>query len=789
LARKKPFPGVWALSGAGHEDIPCPVPGTVAEALSQAGVNDPETVPGAESASRFDPSARVAESRLSWAGRYSWVLTTELTLEDCPAERHYLEIEGLFGFGALFVDGTKVTLFDHTGGEQPAGENLRAEITGHIAAGQEKLTVSICFTARQLNAGPDTALPGIRGGVWLHSVNRLLISRFCARSGEGHPTMTATGRATVFEPGKYTFCYALAYGNKTLGERLFEQELNREHTDFAHTLHIADAANWTPGADNALYHIKLTVLWGSLGCDLIHKKTGLIRIGSQRVWPKFPPCLWAVNRKPVQLRGTTWAAPAWHPCRMDWVRDQLTALLGAGIQCLYVPAQQEDVFYDLCDSMGMLVWQGLPADETGARAAVLRLMHRPCVAQWALPAEGLKTVRAEEAAQISLADTVAEILTALGDDRPFVGVTPGEPIPYPEWKDLGQRQCYNVEGPVSYIGPEVMPRYANDDDALFRITRFVALCAPEKLRDASGEPLPWPREGRAKPEHSESPIQYELPGAAQWFGHGTADTPGRTSLLSRYLQAEALRYLAERARNRSAVGFFSGSAGRTSFEYASDAILEADGTRRPAYYALRDAYMPVRPCLIMDRTAYWVGTRLDVGVHLLVSPEAAEPATKRTVTAALYNQSGSVLAEDIWTVSCQTGQAGRMSAALPDEPCAVLLRLEVYRDGELQARNDTVFCVGMHALQEALAQTTETTLTLNGESLTNTGGVLALGVSCGCYSRRELPAWGALLPGESLTVCADAEIESLNARLVRVPGIPQAPHHAASPSAEPGEGR
>jgi len=774
LARRKPLPQQWTFSGAGHENIPCAVPCTVAEAVCRAGIEDPEAGAGPAAHGRPGPASRVDEARYLWVAQHSWVFAAELPLDECLAERHFVEVEGLFGYGALHVNGTAVAHFNGT-----TGETLRAEVTSHIDPGQETLAVSVHFAAEPFETRPGDIPPGIRGRVWLHSVNRLLVTRFCVRPDRVRTALIAAGRALPYAPGKYVFCYALSHGEHPLGVRRFEQELGGEEAEFAHELSVADAVDWTPGRPNALYHVKLTVLWGPLGCDLAHQRVGFMRVNSQRAWPKFPPCLWAVNRKPVQLRGTVWPAPAWHPCRPDWVRDQIAALLEANIQCLYVAAPQEDAFYDLCDRMGMLVWQGVPNDEAVVRATARRLMHRPCLAQWALPAEGFDLAGGGEAGadaphlQAEAEANIGKTLAAMGDDRPFVGITPGGPIPYPEWKDLGQRQCYNVAGPREYLGPEFMPRYANDDDALLRTTRLTALCAPEKLRELSGRPLPWPRSGPEWAAYGGPLTCLEQREAAHWFGKDMAHglTMERASLLSRYLQAEALRYLAERTRSRGVAGFFAGSAGQASESYTSDAILESDlesaGARRPAYYALRDAYAPLHPCLIVDRTANWAGTWLDVGVQLLVSPEAAHPASKRTVTATLYDQAGYSLAEEIWETPCQTGVLGRMAARLPDDPCTVLLRLEVYDGGRSQARTDTVFCVGLRTLQGALACAPETTLTFEGAELANTGGFLALGVSCGHLARPELPAWGAMLPGERLPVRAGAAVESLNAKVVR----------------------
>ncbi|MCL2810719.1 MAG: hypothetical protein FWD25_02395 [Clostridia bacterium] len=758
MARRKPFPQMWALSGAGCVDVSCPVPGSVAEAVSLAGIQNPDAEPEPEA--KPNPASRVDETRYTWITQHSWALTAELLLDECVAERHYIEIEGLFGYGALHVNTTPVAHFNCT-----AGETLRADITSHVVPGQEKLTVTVHFAAEPFETRLGAILPGIRGGVWLHGVNRLLIAQFGVRPDHVQTSLITVGRVLPYASGTYTFCYALSHGEQPLGLRLFEQELGEEETEFAHELNVADAVDWTPGSPNALYHVKLTVLWGHLGCDLAHQRVGFMRVNSQRAWPKFPPCLWAVNRKPVQLRGVAWVAPIWHPSKPDWVRGQIAALLESGIQCLYVAAPQEEIFYDLCDHLGMLVWQGLPIDGAMVKATARRLMHRPCVAQWALPAEVLEGADPEQAEA-----NMGEVLAALGDDRPFVGITPGGPIPYPEWKELGQRQCYNVAGPLGYLGPEFMPRYANDDDALLRSTGLAALSAPEKLYG-----LPWPRGGPLWETQGGPLTCLELPEAPLWFGRGVADSLDRTALLSRYLQAEGLRYLAQRTRGRGVAGFFAGSAGQVNEGYASDAILERDlesvGARRPAYYALRDAYAPLHPCLIVDRTANWVRTWLDVGVQLLVSPEATRPASKRTVTATLYDQAGFSLAEEIWEVPCQTGMLGRMAAQLPDDPGAVLLRLEVYNGGQSEARTDTVFCVGLRSLQEALTHAPQTTLWLDGEALANTGSHLALGVSCGHFARPELPAWGAMLPGERLPVGLGAAVECLNAKITVTEGV------------------
>ncbi len=761
MARRKPFPSQWTLSGAGHEEVPCAVPGTVAEAMQAADIGDPALGGEARPLPRKNPACRVEEERFGWVGHRPWLLKTTVPLEGFWAERTYIEIRGLCGSGSLHIGEVAVARF-----ERMQGETLYAEITAHIEPVQEELPVSIRFTAAPEQGGLQAALPGIRDGVWLRGVNRLLVTRLCVRANRPQAELIATCRVTPFLPGKYTFSYALACGDTAIGVRSFEEELGAEATVLTHALRLTDASDWVPGSPSPLYSVKLVVLWQNVGCDIAYQQAGMLQVESSKVWANFPACAWGINGKPVHLRGTVWAASAWYPYAPEWMQAQLRALLEARIQCLYVPEPQEERFYDACDQLGMLVWQALPDDPLRAMEVAMRLAHRTCVIQWGLNADPGEAGPAALRAQDDREARIQEVLTALRDDRPFVGMTPGGPSPYPAWKDLAQRQCFNVAGPLWYLGPEMMPRYANDDDALLRITRCTALNAPGTLCGEAGEPLPWPRDGGRWAQTEGAPTFVEQTEAAQWFGRDAADTLEKAALLSRYVQADMLRYLAQRTRWRGAVGFFAGSAGQVSGALCSDAIIERDGAKRPAYHALRNVYAPVQACAALDRTACWIGTPVDAGIQLLVAEDAVDTGRKLMVTASLFGADGTLLVEDIWQAPCRTAEVGRVRTTAPDHPCALLLRLEVYDEGKRIAREDVLLCVGMHALQEALVSSPRTALSLADGVLTNTGDVLALGVCCDGYLDPSLPGWGALLPGEGLAVRPGAAIEGLNITLL-----------------------
>ena len=52
------------------------------------------------------------------------------------------------------------------------------------------------------------------------------------------------------------------------------------------------------------------------------------------------------------------------------------------------------------------------------------------------------------------------------------------------------------------------------------------------------------------------------------------------------------------------------------WQQAADFVLvEADGSRRPAFYAVREALAPLCLAIRLDRTAFWPGTHLSL-IHI-----------------------------------------------------------------------------------------------------------------------------------------------------------------------------
>lgn len=145
------------------------------------------------------------------------------------------------------------------------------------------------------------------------------------------------------------------------------------------------------------------------------------------------PCILVVNGQPVRVRGVDWTVPPTpeRPGRQANER-RLRALRRAGVNLLRIRDGrfESDDFYDLCDQLGMLVWQdlssprridgaaGRTALETRVRSGLVRVSSHPAIVLLHLsegaPA-GLQHIATELAPQIPVAVEPAR-LHAAGPD-------------------------------------------------------------------------------------------------------------------------------------------------------------------------------------------------------------------------------------------------------------------------------------------------------------------------------------------------------------------------------------
>jgi len=173
----------------------------------------------------------------------------------------------------------------------------------------------------------------------------------------------------------------------------------------SHGLTIQHPCLWWPAGQGTqvLYDISVT------GRDALGRELGTIRqrVGLRTIVLDRSPDQWGesfrfiVNGRPVFLKGANWIPAHCFVAgltRADYERD-LRAAASAHMNAIRVwggGIYESDHFYDLCDELGLLVWQDFmfsctlyPGDDAflatvraEAEYQVKRLRHRACLALW-----------------------------------------------------------------------------------------------------------------------------------------------------------------------------------------------------------------------------------------------------------------------------------------------------------------------------------------------------------------------------------------------------------------------
>ncbi len=388
--------------------VPARVPGGVLGDLQRA-----DLIP--------DPDDDDNEHRLVWVGDSDWTYATTLHLGAGGAERTDLVFAGLDTVATILVDGEVVARTENkhrtyriplTGmtGDVPlevrftsprAFGSARLEEYGQRPTAYSPLPPFIRKSACDFgwDWGPDLASSGIWRPVVLEtwSVARLAAVRPVVRLAgddgdvEVHVELERTASRTLR-------VVATVDGVEASAELDGERGVLR--------LHVPAVARWWPAGrgDQPLSALRVRLVDGD---ELLDSWVG--RIGFRDIVVDETPDAdgegfafrFVVNGEPVFIRGVNWIPDADELGELDdaRVRRRLeqTVALGANLVRVWGGGVFEsDAFYDLCDELGLLVWQDFlfacaayPEEEpyaseveAEARDNITRLMRHPSLALW-----------------------------------------------------------------------------------------------------------------------------------------------------------------------------------------------------------------------------------------------------------------------------------------------------------------------------------------------------------------------------------------------------------------------
>ncbi|MEU9454294.1 glycoside hydrolase family 2 protein [Streptomyces sp. NPDC048277] len=398
-----PFGEGWVLEYEGG-GLPAAVPGCVHTDLLAAGV-----IP--------DPFLGRNETEVAWVGRRDWTYTTGLDARS-GHERTDLVFDGLDTAAELTLDGRllgrtrnmhRSYRFDVTGlhgrlavrfdsayTEAAAVRDRLGERPAAYAEPYQYIRKMACSFG--WDWGPTLVTAGIWRPVRLEHWSTARISRV-------RPVVTVERGAGVVElhvdvertRGGARLDVEVRVGGRTARASVRDgQGVVR--------VEVPDVRLWWPRGygEQPLYDVELTLLHGDGVLDSWRRRVGFRTVELDRRGDEHGTGFtFAVNGERLFARGVNWIPDDVFPSRVtrERYRERLGRAADAGVDLVRIwggGIYESEDFYDVCDELGLLVWQDFPFAcaaypeeqplrgevEAEARENVVRLMPHPSLVLW-----------------------------------------------------------------------------------------------------------------------------------------------------------------------------------------------------------------------------------------------------------------------------------------------------------------------------------------------------------------------------------------------------------------------
>lgn len=462
----------------------------------------------------------------------------------------------------------------------------------------------------------------------------------------------------------------------------------------------------------------------------------------------------AINGSPVYIKGVN-MTPLSHMygtlCKEDYRRILLHAK-NIGVTLIRVWGGgliEKSCFYELCDEMGILVWQefiqsssgidNIPSKkpkflkllEIAARAALKTRRNYTCHAVWSggnelMDASDKPVKYGDE--NISM---LAKLCKKYDPDKLFLPTSASGPT---SWQIMDVEDiCHDIHGNWKYEGiPQHYYRYNHADnllhsefgcDGLSSIEGLMRILPKEDLFPTDmNRNLVWRHHGEWWDCYArDTDLFGELTNLNRWV------------MLSQFIQAEAVRYILESNRRRKFrnSGSIIWQLNEPWPNVSCTSLLEFNGTAKMVAYWAKKAFSPVSLSARYNTLIFPHHKEIDLQFFLHNSLEDSE----YSVRASLYDLNGTLLSQTSSTVHAHKNRvtdAGFLHVLLPEVKLGLIIaELLIYdtKDGEIfqnhiifSQREETPF-----ASMQMLPQTTlEATINNRFLCIKNTGTVASI---------------------------------------------------------------
>jgi beta-mannosidase len=519
---------IGALPSAEVMAVPARVPGSVQLALREAGL-----IPDWNVASRW--------RECEWVENRHWIYEAALPDEWLvPGRTHRLRCMGLDYTGWVFVNGNEAGafrgthvphVFDLTPLLEPSGNRVR--IIFDLPPrwlGQFGFTSQVREWKARFNYTWDWQPRLVQTGIW---DDLLLEVTDGAEFGDLRVTAEVdpgSSTGTIRVVGKATGAHAryVRLDLETDTERIFTDAIDvSEFNADGYQRAGLPVELWWPNGEGAqpLYTLACTLL-GADGTeqDRVTRRVGFRRI-EWRACEGAPegadPWLCVVNGRPVFLQGVNIppVLPNFADTTVEQYRKRLTAYRDLGVNTLRVNGVgflEKAPFYDLCDELGLMVWQDVPLSSSGAenvppddetavrevgeilRSFIARRSHHACLLLWCGGNELHYRSAEGYGVPVTTAHPMLGHLKAIVEDldpgRRFLPTTATGPRFSAEAKDFGKGLHWNTHGPWKLASTMADWReYWEADDSLFRAESGApGASSAEIIRRYAGDHDPMP---------------------------------------------------------------------------------------------------------------------------------------------------------------------------------------------------------------------------------------------------------------------------------------------------------